>query len=129
MKIFILSLFGLIFINSAALADPRCPSDDYSQDWCAATINEKEKNTADKELNRIYKKFIKQLPERALPSWISAQRAWVEFFQRHCSAASTIILGSPSNQTAELNSCLKDKIIQRTTELKSYCQMDDCNDF
>ena len=112
---------GVIF------AYPVCKTDPLSMEWCEATIAEYEKGEADKKLNETYKKFIAHLNGDARQTWINAQRAWVKYFEMHCSATVATHAGSAATRAYTYHTCLKKQIIQRTQELKSWCQTDECN--
>lgn len=95
-------------------------------EWRDATTAEYKKGEADKELNATYRKFITHLHGDTRKAWIEAQRAWVKYFDLHCSATVVIHAGSPAMQAYTYQTCLKDQIEQRTKELKSWCQTDEC---
>lgn len=119
----------LLCAPAIAAAQSRCGPTVPTEEWCDAVLAEKKMKVADVELNRIYKKFIKQLPLGKRPEWIAAQRAWIKYFESNCNAASTLVLNAPATESLELNKCFESRIVERTRELKSYCQKGDCDDF
>lgn len=125
-----LMLIALLLLSSTAHAvEWSCSAEiakDQNGEWCDADHEEYKAKKADKHLNEVYRQLLSDYSnDEGKQPWILAQRAWLKFMEAHCSAAANKNAGSGSTKQYVYSSCRAEKIIERTKELRSYCES--CN--
>jgi len=119
----------LLFSSEAHAAEWSCPieiANFQNGAWCDADHEEYKAKEADKHLNEVYRQLLSDYSyDEDKQPWKIAQRAWLKFMEAHCSAAANKNAGSGSTRQSIYSSCRTEKIIERTKELKSYCES--CN--
>ena len=106
-----------------------CPADIASVnngEFCESEHAEYKAKKADKTLNEVYRQLLNDYTrDEDKQPWIVAQRAWLKFMEADCFATSQKNAGASFTKNFVYFSCRNEKTIQRTKELKSYCES--CN--
>src|SRR6185369_4468065 len=92
-------------------------------EWCDADHAEYEARQADNHLNEIYRKLLEDYASaKDQEPWRVAQRAWLKYYEAHCTAVASKGAGAASSRQYVYQTCRADQIRLRTKELASYCE-------
>ena len=114
--------FMFLAVLSKCFADDWvCP--DPNGEFCEAYHAEYLAKQADKRLNQVYKTLLNEATKDEKDFTITAQRAWLKYFEAHCNAIVSKFQGS-SGATTETSrhTCRTEFINNRIKELESYCE-------
>ena len=126
-----LSVLMLMLMISCTLYanDSDCPtnvSGINNGEWCDAYSVEQHQKMVDKQLNTVYKSFIKSLSNDDKKRWVIAQRAWISYRDANCSAEVGYRPSSPSTAQYVYQSCLSEETEKRVQIFKNYCEERGC---
>lgn len=125
----IILFFVSILSFTAHAKDSDCPanvSEVNNGEWCDAYSAEQHQKAVDKQLNALYKSFIKNQPENVKKRWVIAQKAWVNYRDFHCSAVEGYRPSSSSTAQYVYQSCLSEETEKRIQILSGYCEERGC---
>lgn len=116
-----ISSYGIGGLALAASIDKCRNSKD---EFCEANVAEAEFRRADRQLNDVYAKLMRQLADSQKKELVVSQRAWVEFRRLDCDARDRLIEGgAPAIHQVAHHGCMKNRTIQRVRELKEFCEI------
>ena len=95
-------------------------------EWCDAYSAEQHQKVVDKQLNTVYRSFIKNQPENVKKRWVLAQKYWINYRDAHCSAVEGYRPSSSSTARSVLESCLSEETEKRIQILRDYCEESGC---
>lgn len=121
----------IVFLLMSLLFTLQCKADkwvcpDPKDDFCDAYHAEYLADQADKKLNEVYKKLLRDYPDKATKEEIEltkvAQRAWLKYSEAHCAAILNKFAGASFTKAEMEHSCRLEQINKRIKELESYCE-------
>ncbi len=128
-------LTSLLLINSISFADSvgikkefdKClESDEALSTWGFIDCSNIAYDSADKELNVIYKKITQKLSsskdqtdKEVLRRFVNAQKAWVNYKEASCSLAGVDMIGG-SGERLIISGCLTEETITQLSKLEKF---------
>ena len=121
--------FVSILSHNVYAKDIDCPANLVklnNGEWCDAYNAEQHQRLVDKQLNTVYRSFIKNQPENIKKKWVLAQKTWISYRDAHCSAVQGYRPSSPSTAQDVYQSCSSEETEKRIQILKNYCEERGC---
>ena len=121
--------FVSILSHNVYAKDIDCPTNvaEFNDgELCDVFIAEQHQKMVDKQLNIVYRSFIKNQPNDVKKRWVFAQKAWISYRDAHCSAVEGYRPSSSSTAQYVYQSCLSEETEKRIQILSGYCEERGC---